>query len=104
MRDTAPWAEHAAEAVTRRRLAPDRRRSLTRGWDRHPHGKFAGRTVVVVGMGAIGRDLARKAKACHRTVVGAARRHHDTIRDVDLVVTADFLVVRRLSPQRPRNW
>ncbi|QSE89817.1 D-2-hydroxyacid dehydrogenase [Rhodococcus pseudokoreensis] len=61
-------------------------------WDRYPHGELAGRTVVIVGMGAVGRDLARKAVACHMRVIGVTRRPHDPIEDVDQIVTSDHLV------------
>jgi phosphoglycerate dehydrogenase-like enzyme len=60
-------------------------------WDRYRHGELAGRTVVVIGMGAAGRDLARKAKACHMQVIGVTRRPHAAIPDVDEVVMAERL-------------
>jgi phosphoglycerate dehydrogenase-like enzyme len=60
-------------------------------WDRYSHGELAGRTVVVIGMGAAGRDLAHKAKACHMQVIGVTRRPHAAIPDVDEVVTAERL-------------
>ncbi|WP_166844394.1 D-2-hydroxyacid dehydrogenase [Isoptericola sp. BMS4] len=42
-------------------------------WDRFTHGELAGATLGVVGYGNSGRDLARKAQACHMRV--QALRH-----------------------------
>jgi phosphoglycerate dehydrogenase-like enzyme len=42
-------------------------------WDRFTHGELAGTTLGIVGYGHSGRDLARKAQACHMRV--QALRH-----------------------------
>ncbi|OZF55556.1 hypothetical protein CH293_06100 [Rhodococcus sp. 14-2470-1b] len=74
-----------------------------RSWDRFLHGELAGRTVVVIGMGAAGKELARRAAAFDMTVVGVTRSPHDSIpyvtrletsdRLASVVADADFLVV-----------
>lgn len=71
-----PLAEHALMLMlmlqSRARLwlqAQDRHE-----WDRHTHPEIAGTTVGIVGLGNVGRDLARKASACHMTVLGLVRR------------------------------
>ena len=65
-----------------------------RRWDRFPHAELAGRTVVIVGMGATGQDLATKAKACHMRVIAITRTPRAHIRDADVVAQADSLVER----------
>jgi phosphoglycerate dehydrogenase-like enzyme len=74
-----------------------------RRWERFSHAELAGRTVVIVGMGAAGRDLAAKAKACHMRVVAITRTPRPHIPNVDVVAQpvsmaetvadCDFLVV-----------
>lgn len=62
-----------------------------RRWDRFPHGELAGRTVVVIGMGAAGKELARRAAAFDMTVVGVTRTPHDSIPHVSRLETSDRL-------------
>jgi phosphoglycerate dehydrogenase-like enzyme len=66
-------------------------------WDRHVHGELAGSSLGIIGYGHSGRDLARKALACHmseddgvRVLVGEEGLH-ELLRGSDVVVvTAPF--------------
>ncbi|UFU07904.1 D-2-hydroxyacid dehydrogenase [Ruania halotolerans] len=42
-------------------------------WDRYTHGELAGATLGIIGYGNSGRDLARKAQACHMPVQAVRR-------------------------------
>ncbi|MFQ5664516.1 MAG: NAD(P)-dependent oxidoreductase, partial [Terriglobia bacterium] len=43
-------------------------------WDEQPHPmEISGRTLVIVGYGAIGREIARRARACGMCIVGIKR-------------------------------
>nr|WP_281387091.1 D-2-hydroxyacid dehydrogenase [Jiangella mangrovi] len=73
-------------------------------WDRFVHGELSGATLGIVGYGHSGRDLARKARACHMRVQ-ALRHTPSSARDGDirllfgpsglheLLATSDFVVV-----------
>lgn len=63
-----------------------------REWDRHTHPEIAGTTVGIVGLGNAGRDLARKASACHMRVLGLVRRPRTSpVPYVDELFTNDRL-------------
>ncbi len=51
-------------------------------WDRFTHGELAGSTLGIIGYGNSGRDLARKAQACHMSVQ-AVRRGASEAEEVD---------------------
>jgi phosphoglycerate dehydrogenase-like enzyme len=56
-----------------------------RRWQRQEGGQLAGSTVGVLGLGAVGREVARLCKACGARVVGM-RRRPDPVPHVDRVV------------------
>ncbi|HKZ51907.1 MAG TPA: D-2-hydroxyacid dehydrogenase [Candidatus Acidoferrales bacterium] len=61
-------------------------------WDEKPQPmEINGRTLVIVGFGAIGRELARRARACEMRVVGVKRDPSRGGEDADRVVGADEL-------------
>ncbi|MEU6646280.1 D-2-hydroxyacid dehydrogenase [Saccharomonospora sp. NPDC046836] len=100
-----PLAEHALMLM----LMLDRdaprwmRAQRDRRWDRYRHGELAGRSVVIVGMGAAGQALAAMAAACQMRVIAITRTGGREIPGVERNVranqlaieaaTADFLVV-----------
>jgi phosphoglycerate dehydrogenase-like enzyme len=74
-----------------------------RTWDRYRHAELAGQTVGIIGMGAAGRDLARKCAAFHMTVLGLRNRPEIPASDVermygpneiaDFAAQCDYVVV-----------
>lgn len=79
-------------------------------WDEEPHPmEINGRTLVIVGYGAIGRELARRARACGMRVVGVkrdpgrGREHADSVVPSDqlnpALAEADFVVL--VTPVTP---
>lgn len=56
-------------------------------WDRHVHGELSGRSLGIIGYGNSGRDLARKALACHMSVRALRRRGPDGEEDGVRVLT-----------------
>jgi len=61
-----------------------------RRWQRQEGGQLAGSTVGVLGLGAVGREVARLCKACGARVVGM-RRRPDPVPHVDRVVGPEGL-------------
>ncbi|HEY8415772.1 MAG TPA: D-2-hydroxyacid dehydrogenase [Thermaerobacter sp.] len=59
-------------------------------WKRQPTRELAGETLAVVGLGAIGREVARRALAFGMRVMGV-RRRPEPVPGVDPVVTPDRL-------------
>lgn len=81
-------------------------------WDEKPHPmEINGRTLVIVGFGAIGRELARRARACGMQVVGVKRDPSRGGEEADRVVgveeldaalaEADFVVLA--TPMTPQT-
>jgi glyoxylate/hydroxypyruvate reductase len=64
------------------RLLSDTR---ARRWDHHPVGELAGRTLLVVGLGAIGREVARLAGAFGMRVIAVNRTGEADVAWVDEV-------------------
>ncbi|MCY0898846.1 MAG: D-2-hydroxyacid dehydrogenase [Firmicutes bacterium] len=74
-----------------------------RRWDRHyPIDELTGKTLLIVGAGSIGQELARKAKAFDMMVIGVkmqktSLRHFDVVYGMDELAEAlpqaDFVVI-----------
>lgn len=93
-----PIAEHAfafmlahVKDLVGHRVAQQQRR-----WDRHALGELSDRTMCVVGLGNIGREIARRATCFGMRVVGASR-HARPVDGVDRVVAPDQ--VRAILPE-----
>lgn len=61
-------------------------------WDRYPHGELAGATVAIVGMGNVGRELARRCAAFDMRVVGIRQRPDRSVPSVDEMFGPDLLI------------
>lgn len=81
-------------------------------WDEQPHPmEISGRTLVIVGYGAIGQEIARLARACGMCIVGIKRdptvgsEHADRLESPEqldtALVDADFVVLA--APQTPET-
>jgi glyoxylate/hydroxypyruvate reductase A len=70
------------------RLTSDKAR---RRWDHYPMGELAGATVLIVGLGSIGVEVARLAKAFGMRVIGVTRGGRTDSPYVDEVRTSRFL-------------
>ncbi len=57
-----------------RRLGEFYRQQKKREWNRHPLGELYGMSMGILGMGAIGRACAQKARAFEMRVIGTANR------------------------------
>jgi phosphoglycerate dehydrogenase-like enzyme len=92
----AEWSLFGLLALTKGlpRLLRDKRE---RRWDHYPLGELRGRTLLVVGLGEIGREVARLAEAFGMRVVGVKRTADETAAGPDrleeLVGDADAIVV-----------
>lgn len=67
-----------------------------KGWagayfSRKPHGELFGKTVGLLGLGHIGRAIARRAKAFDMRVMAVAARPRDSAPDVDWIATQEKL-------------
>ncbi|MEO6886207.1 MAG: D-2-hydroxyacid dehydrogenase [Jatrophihabitantaceae bacterium] len=60
-------------------------------WDHYPVAELAGSTVLVVGLGSVGLQVARLAKAFGMRVIAVNRSGHTDSPDVDQIRTARFL-------------
>lgn len=101
-----PLAEHALMLMLMiNRDAPRWARAQQRhAWERRVHGELAGARLGIIGYGNSGKDLARKALACHMDVQ-ALRRQGSDVQDGDvrllygdqglrdLLATSDMIVV-----------
>jgi len=103
-----PLAEFATMAMLMhaRRLLHVAAAQAARRWERFAGTDLEGRTVVVVGLGRIGAEIARAARAFGMRVVGVKRRPVDAPQDElgvheihgpdalsDILPAADFLVL-----------
>lgn len=70
------------------RLTADK---AARRWDHYPMAELAGATVLVVGLGSIGVEVARLAKAFGMRVLGITRDGRTESPDVDEIRTSRFL-------------
>lgn len=68
-----------------------------RRWEHRPVGELGDRTLLVLGLGAIGREVARLARAFGMTVVGVTRSGRSMSPDV-----TDTISVDRLADALPR--
>jgi glyoxylate/hydroxypyruvate reductase len=84
-----------------------------RRWTRHVNPTLAGRTLGILGLGAIGAEVARKAAALEMRVIGTKRDgapvpHVERVyrpADTDAVLTdADYVVVLLPSTQETRGF
>src|SRR5699024_2360937 len=82
-----PLAEHALMLMLMlSRDAPRWVRAQQRHeWERRTHGELAGARLGIIGYGHSGKDLARKARACHMQVA-ALRRKGSAAYDGDVTV------------------
>jgi phosphoglycerate dehydrogenase-like enzyme len=62
-----------------------------RRWEHHPMAELTGRTLLVVGLGSIGTEVARLAKAFGMYVIAVNRNGRTDVGDVDEVRPARFL-------------
>jgi phosphoglycerate dehydrogenase-like enzyme len=86
----AAMLDHAVGFGAMTRAIPER------GWgqayfSREPHGELSGKTLGLVGLGHIGKAVARRAKAFDMSVMAVAGRRRDSAPDVDWIATADRL-------------
>src|SRR5262245_42388202 len=92
----AEWSLFGILAFTKRlpRLLRDKRE---RRWDHYPLGELRGSTLLVVGLGEIGREVARLAEAFGMRVIGVKRTADEAAVGPDrldeLVGEADAIVV-----------
>jgi phosphoglycerate dehydrogenase-like enzyme len=70
------------------RLLADKR---ARHWDHYPVAELAGATVLLVGLGAVGAEVARLAKAFGMRVIAVNRTGRTHLPDVDEVRPSRFL-------------
>ena len=71
------------------RLQADQRE---RRWDQHPVAELNGETLVILGLGAIGTEVARIAKALGMRTIGVNRTGRSDSSDVDAVHRSDRLL------------
>lgn len=69
-----------------------RRRQRARTWQRYTTAQLAGRTVAVVGLGGMGRQVARSFAALGTTVIGLGRtaRPHEDLPGVEVRAIAEL--------------
>lgn len=87
-----PIAEHVFAFMLShvKELASQREAQVKGIWDRRPMGELDGKTVCVVGLGNIGREVARRAECFGMRVVGT-RRSAAPVPHVERVVPPDRL-------------
>jgi glyoxylate/hydroxypyruvate reductase A len=108
-------------------FAAAQRDQETRRWRRHVSEPLAGKTLGILGLGAIGQEVARKAAALELAVIGTRRDPRpvphvarvlppeatsEVLGAADFVLlllpvtpaTRDFMDARRISAMRPTAW
>jgi phosphoglycerate dehydrogenase-like enzyme len=108
-------------------FAAAQRDQETRRWTRHVSEPLAGKTLGILGLGAIGQEVARKAAALELTVIGTRREPRpvphvarvlppegtaEILGAADFVLlllpvtpgTRDFMDTARLAAMRPTAW
>ncbi|MHB1007449.1 MAG: D-2-hydroxyacid dehydrogenase [Chloroflexota bacterium] len=87
-----PIAEHAFGFMLahEKEFARHREAQAKAIWDRRPLGELADKTVCIVGLGNIGREIARRAQCFGMRVVGT-RRTAEPVECVDVVVPVERL-------------
>lgn len=78
----------AALFLVQKKLVPIVLDQRERRWTRHVNDTLAGKTLGILGLGTIGAELARKAKALEMRVIGT-RRSGGAVEHVDRVYDAD---------------
>jgi phosphoglycerate dehydrogenase-like enzyme len=107
-----PLAEHALMLMLMLNRDAPRwlRAQQAHRWEPFAHGELNGLTIGIIGLGNAGRDLARKAKAFHMTVLGMRRStyrpdHVDELfthdRLDEMLARSDFVVVT--APRTPET-
>jgi len=89
-----PVAEHAFALLTGLTRGVDRffRNQMEHKWARSPITEMDGRTLGIIGLGSIGREIARKAKlAYNMTVIATKKRLGGAEPNVDTLLPADEL-------------
>ncbi len=88
-----PVAEHAFALLTAwtRGISHTVRLQNERKWERVPVNHMTGRTLGIIGLGSIGREIARKAKLAYRMRVVATRKHPAPEPYVDAVLPPEGL-------------
>jgi phosphoglycerate dehydrogenase-like enzyme len=88
-----PLAEHALLLMLMlSRDAPRwARAQAEHRWDRHVHGELAGAELGIIGYGHSGKDLARKALACHMRVRALRRRPGGSEEGIEVLTGAEGL-------------
>ncbi len=82
----------AALFLLQKKLVPIVLDQRERRWTRHVNDTLAGKTLGILGLGTIGAELARKAKALEMRVIGT-RRSGGAVDHVDRVYGADGMAV-----------
>ena len=83
-------ARHLPSAV---RYQDERHWSQSEIWAEEPHPmELGGRTLVIIGFGAIGRELARRAKALGMNVVAVRKRANEDTEPADAVFESGRLL------------
>ena len=92
---TIPIAESVLAAMLNhcKRLAQRRVDQKAHRWGRLDNDELSGRTVLIIGLGEIGKRVARLCKAFDMTVIGT-RRTAEPVAGVDEVFPVDALIER----------
>ncbi len=91
-----PVAEHAFALLTSLTRGIDRFHSfqIEKAWKRSPVTEMEGKTMGIIGLGSIGREIARKAKEGYNMhVIATKKRIHGKEPFVDEILSADQLDV-----------
>jgi len=90
---SVPIAEFVLRAVLDHHQRPERwaAAQAARRWERHEFDEVSGSTWMVVGLGSIGAEVARRCRALGARVIGVRRRRAGD-EPVDELVTPDRLV------------
>ncbi len=67
------------------------REKAAQHWERYTMGELVGKTLSIIGLGKIGREVARLAKALDMRVIGSRRDPSQTIPGIDALYAPDDL-------------